>query len=60
MVHGRSQYIGEDGKTLKTEFDNIFVLQFNEEGVAQSTVSGMWSDLEETSKWLVSSNKYKL
>lgn len=32
VTHGRSSYFEEDGKTLKTEFDNIFVLQFDEQG----------------------------
>ncbi len=31
VVHGRSLYFEQDGKTLKTEFDNIFVLRFDDE-----------------------------
>ena len=32
VAHGRSQYFEPDGKTLKTEFDNIFVMRFDEHG----------------------------
>lgn len=32
VAHGRSLYFEQDGKTLKTEFDNIFVLKFDEQG----------------------------
>lgn len=32
VTHGRSLYFEQDGKTLKTEFDNIFVLRFDEQG----------------------------
>ncbi len=32
VTHGKSFYYEEDGKTLKTEFDNIFVLRFDEQG----------------------------
>lgn len=32
VAHGRSQYFETDGKTLKTEFDNIFVMRFDEHG----------------------------
>lgn len=32
VTHGRSVYFEQDGKTLNTEFDNIFVLQFDDEG----------------------------
>ena len=32
VTHGQSLYFEPDGKTLKTEFDNIFVLRFDEQG----------------------------
>ena len=32
VTHGRSLYFEPDGKTLKKEFDNIFVLRFDEQG----------------------------
>ena len=32
VTHGRSFYYEEDGKTLITEFDNIFILRFDEQG----------------------------
>jgi ketosteroid isomerase-like protein len=32
VTHGRSRYFEPDGKTLKFEWDNIFVLQFDEQG----------------------------
>lgn len=32
VAHGRSQYFEPDGKTLKTEFDNIFIMRFDEHG----------------------------
>jgi len=32
VTQGRSLYFEQDGKTLKTEFDNIFVLHFDEQG----------------------------
>jgi len=32
VTHGRSMYFEQDGKTPKTEFDNIFVLRFDEQG----------------------------
>ncbi len=32
VAHGRSQYFEPDGTTLKTEFDNLFVLRFDESG----------------------------
>ncbi len=31
ITHGKSLYFEQDGKTLKTEFDNIFVLRFDEQ-----------------------------
>jgi hypothetical protein len=32
VTNGRSTYYGEDGKTFLREFDNIFVLSFDDEG----------------------------
>ena len=32
VTHGKSFYYEADGKTPKTEFDNIFVLRFDEQG----------------------------
>ncbi len=32
VTHGRSQYYESDGTTLRTEFDNIFALRFDESG----------------------------
>ncbi len=32
VTHGRSHYYEPNGKTLRTEFDNIFVLRFDEDG----------------------------
>lgn len=32
VTQGRSQYFESDGTTLKTEYDNIFVLDFDDEG----------------------------
>jgi len=32
VTHGRSLYFEQDGKTPRTEFDNIFVLRFDEQG----------------------------
>jgi hypothetical protein len=32
VAHGRSRYFEADGTTLRTEFDNIFVLRFDEDG----------------------------
>ncbi|MDX1994785.1 MAG: nuclear transport factor 2 family protein [bacterium] len=32
VVNGRSQYFQDDGKTPRTEFDNIFLLEFDSEG----------------------------
>ena len=32
VTQGRSLYFEQDGRTLRTEFDNIFVLQFDDEG----------------------------
>lgn len=32
VTNGRSQYFESDGTTLKTEFDNIFVLDFDDAG----------------------------
>ncbi len=32
VAHGRTYYYEADGKTLKREFDNIFVLHFDEAG----------------------------
>lgn len=32
VVNGRSQYFEADGKTLRGEFDNIFVLEFDAAG----------------------------
>jgi ketosteroid isomerase-like protein len=32
VTNGRSQYFEQDGKTLKTEYDNIFLLQFDAQG----------------------------
>ncbi|MEO8971924.1 MAG: nuclear transport factor 2 family protein [Ktedonobacteraceae bacterium] len=32
VTQGRSQYFESDGTTLKTEFDNIFVLDFDNAG----------------------------
>ncbi len=32
VVNGRSSYFEDDGKTLRREYDNIFVLEFNETG----------------------------
>ena len=32
VTQGRSLYFEQDGKTLKKEFDNIFVLHFDEQG----------------------------
>jgi hypothetical protein len=32
LTNGRSRYFEQDGKTLKTEYDNIFVLRFDEQG----------------------------
>ncbi len=41
VAHGRSLYFEEDRKTLKTEFDNIFVLQFDEQDIVLSIASGI-------------------
>ncbi len=32
VTHGRSYYYEADGKTLKRQFDNIFVLRFDDQG----------------------------
>ncbi|MBA2391508.1 MAG: nuclear transport factor 2 family protein [Ktedonobacteraceae bacterium] len=32
VTNGRSQYFEQDGKTLKKEYDNIFLLQFDAQG----------------------------
>jgi ketosteroid isomerase-like protein len=32
LTNGHSRYFEQDGKTLKTEYDNIFVLRFDEQG----------------------------
>ncbi len=32
VVNGRSRYTDEDGATPRTEFDNIFVLRFDDDG----------------------------
>lgn len=32
VAHGRSQYFEADGKAPRTEFDNIFVMRFDEHG----------------------------
>ena len=32
VTNGRSRYFEQDGSTLKSEFDNIFVLRFDDEG----------------------------
>lgn len=32
VAHGRSYYYEADGKTLKRQFDNIFVLRFDDQG----------------------------
>lgn len=32
VANGRSRYFESDGATLKTEFDNIFVMRFDGEG----------------------------
>ena len=32
VTHGRSRYFEADGTTLRTEFDNIFVLRFDANG----------------------------
>jgi ketosteroid isomerase-like protein len=32
VSNGRSLYFEEDGKTLKAQYDNIFVLRFDDEG----------------------------
>ncbi len=32
VANGRSRYFEADGVTLKTEFDNIFVLRFDDDG----------------------------
>lgn len=32
VTNGRSQYYEDDGTTLKTEWDNLFVLRFDENG----------------------------
>ena len=32
MANGRSRYFEQDGTTFKTEYDNIFLLRFDEEG----------------------------
>ncbi len=32
VTHGRSRYFQADGATLKTEFDNIFILRFTPTG----------------------------
>jgi ketosteroid isomerase-like protein len=32
VTNGRSRYFEQDGKTLKTEWDNVFFLQFDAEG----------------------------
>ena len=40
VTHGRSLYLESDGTTLKTEFDNIFVLDFDNAG--RCTVYREW------------------
>lgn len=32
VANGKSRYFEQDGSTLKTEWDNIFVLSFDDEG----------------------------
>lgn len=32
VANGRSRYFEEDGKTFKTEFDNLYVVRFDDEG----------------------------
>jgi hypothetical protein len=32
VANGRSRYFEQDGTTFKTEYDNIFLLRFDEEG----------------------------
>ncbi len=32
VTNGRSRYFEQDGKTFKTEWDNVFFLQFDEQG----------------------------
>jgi ketosteroid isomerase-like protein len=34
VIHGRSRYFNDDRTTLKTEFDNIFVIRFDSAGRA--------------------------
>ena len=45
VTHGRSRYFEPDGKTLKFEWDNIFVLQFDEQGRCNEYRE--WSEAEE-------------
>lgn len=32
VVNGRTQYFKADGKTLQREFDNLFIIRFDEQG----------------------------
>ena len=32
VTNGRSRYFQEDGATLKTEYDNVFILRFDDDG----------------------------
>ncbi len=32
VTNGRSRYFEQDGKTFKTEWDNVFILRFDEQG----------------------------
>jgi ketosteroid isomerase-like protein len=33
VAQGRTQYFDGDGKTVRSEFDNIFVMRFDDEGM---------------------------
>lgn len=35
VAQGRTQYYESDGKTPRTQFDNIFVLQFDDDGLCK-------------------------
>jgi len=35
VVHGRSRYFNDDRTSLRTEYDNIFVIRFDAEGRAR-------------------------